>query len=72
MGGLAPGPPSPPTLGAAPGNPGRSSKYSDRLLRHAIGHWPAERGGTTQKYTVCSPSGSLTVIVFRGFQSPMS
>jgi len=28
--------------------------------------------GTIQKYTVCSPSGSLTVTVFSGAQSPMS
>jgi MoaA/NifB/PqqE/SkfB family radical SAM enzyme len=34
MGGLAAGPPSPPTLGAVPGNPGRPSTYG---LDHALG-----------------------------------
>jgi hypothetical protein len=47
-----------------PDERGRASRAAD--------HFPAARGGTTQKYTVWSPSGSLMVIVFRGFQSPMS
>jgi sulfonate transport system ATP-binding protein len=74
MGGLATGPPTPPTLGSAPGTPGRSSKPKSLLEVRGLGKRFEARGGRAEAFwairdlsfavaereflTIVGPSGS--------------